>query len=136
MAQVNSWQVACISTYMNIPETDTPTSYTVTSRTNFMGGVLCNRNLNNLMQSLKIYSEFIIKILSYLHIYSITYMQQTPNTCIFSHVSHIFSASNPQFYEHHVENCEQHYTKQITATYIRLDVTYMSGSVNSLSPNS
>jgi len=74
MAQVNSWQVACIATYMNIPETDTPTPYTETSRTNFMGGVLCNRNLNNLMQSLKICFEFIIKILSYLHIYSITYM--------------------------------------------------------------
>lgn len=74
MAQVNSWQVACISTYMNIPETDTPTSYTETSRTNFMEGVLCNINLNNLMQSLKNYSEFIIKILSYLHIYSITYV--------------------------------------------------------------
>jgi len=49
---------------------------------------------------------------------------------IFTRFTH-FSASNPHFYEHHVESCEQHYAKQITATYIRLDVTYMSGSVNS-----
>lgn len=63
-------------------------------------------------------------------------MQQTPNTRVFSHVSHIFSTSNPHFYEHYVESCEQHHTTQTTATYSRLDIMYVTGIVNSVSSNS